>query len=81
MGAVFSVAPAFCVYRVYLVPPWSVGSWLSRPGYAKVGGVRTVQTALNFEPGRAQWPGGKKGKPLRFFPPDESAKLTVRRPP
>ena len=50
------------------------------PGSAKAGGVRTARTVLNFPPSRAQWPGGKKGKPLRFFPPDESAKLTVGYP-
>ena len=30
---------------------------------------------------RAQWPGGKKGRPLRFCPPDASTKVSRGRPP
>ena len=52
----------------------------SPPGSARVGGVCTAQSSIKFCTNRGQCPRGKKGKPLKFCPPDESAKFQVGRP-
>ena len=50
------------------------------PGCAMGGGVISAHRFTKFCIFRAQWPGGKRGMPLRFCPPDETASSTVGYP-
>ena len=60
-------------HTAWCVPTCLVRRWSdcrqqlpSRPGSARVGGVRTAQTLLNFCPGRPPWAGARRMQGLVF---------------
>ena len=53
----------------------------SHPGSAKAGGEISTHFSTKFCTLRAQWPGSKKGTPLRFCPPDVKCQVHSKASP